>query len=195
MKKIDFREAVVLSGGGAKGAYEVGVMKTLFNGKSKSTAGEKINPGTFTGTSVGSFNAAVMVSHSEEHSSKAVEHLEEIWLNEIADRSENRGNGVFRFRGVPSGVFNPAFMTKHPLLPVGELIEDSASLSGDWFKRVLDFSVSDESFSRKVMEFVNISSMISLDPYHRLLKKHLHVEEIQESKRALRIAATKWKTG
>lgn len=195
MNKIDFQQAVVLSGGGAKGAYEVGVMKTLFNGKSKSTARRKINPGIFSGTSVGSFNAAVMVSHSEDHSSKAVQHLEQIWLDEIADRSENGGNGVFRFRGVPSGAFNPGFMVKNPLVPVGEMIEDTASLAGDWLKRMWDFSFLDEPFSRKVMEFVNISSVISLDPFHRLLKKHLHVEEIQGSKRALRIATTKWKTG
>ena len=67
--------ALVQSGGGASGAYAVGVMKALFNGESPSTknkeagpeaAPERLNPDIFTGTSVGSFNATYMASKVSE---------------------------------------------------------------------------------------------------------------------------------
>ena len=47
--------AVVLSGGGAYGAYEVGVMKALLGGEMKGAGYRPLDPEVFTGTSVGSF--------------------------------------------------------------------------------------------------------------------------------------------
>jgi len=48
--------AVVLSGGGATGAYEVGVLKALYGGKSRVTQFKPLDPDIFSGTSIGSFN-------------------------------------------------------------------------------------------------------------------------------------------
>jgi NTE family protein len=47
--------ALVLSGGGAYGAFSVGVIKALFAGRSPSTGYQPLQPGIFTGTSVGAF--------------------------------------------------------------------------------------------------------------------------------------------
>ena len=55
------RHAVVLSGGGADGAYEVGVVRALVSGRAAACAGGPIVPEVWTGTSIGSLNAAFLV--------------------------------------------------------------------------------------------------------------------------------------
>ncbi len=61
------RIAIVLSGGGARGAYEIGVLKALQN--------HKIEPDVYCGTSVGSFNCAMAVS------GRSLTEMEDVWLN------------------------------------------------------------------------------------------------------------------
>jgi NTE family protein len=77
------KTAMVLSGGGANGAYEVGVLKALCTGKSKVTQFQPLNPDIFSGTSIGSFNAAVLVSRAAEQDHCAAEYLEKLWLDVI----------------------------------------------------------------------------------------------------------------
>ena len=55
------KHAIVLSGGGAYGAFEIGVMKVLFSGRSPSTRYTPVQADILTGTSVGAFNAAMIV--------------------------------------------------------------------------------------------------------------------------------------
>ena len=52
----DKTRAVVLSGGGANGAYEAGCLKAIFGGHSPATGKQPVEADIFTGTSVGSFN-------------------------------------------------------------------------------------------------------------------------------------------
>ena len=61
------RVAVVLSGGGARGAYEVGVLKALRKAN--------IEPAIYCGTSVGSFNCAMAAS------GKGLAQMEDVWLS------------------------------------------------------------------------------------------------------------------
>ena len=60
------KEALILSSGGANGAYEVGVMRGLFSGESPATGYLPLDPDVFKGSSIGALNAAVMVSQLEE---------------------------------------------------------------------------------------------------------------------------------
>ena len=69
------KNAVILSGGGANGAYEVGVLKALFRGESASTNHRPLKPEIFAGTSIGAFNAALIVSLLVSESSEAVDQL------------------------------------------------------------------------------------------------------------------------
>jgi len=59
--------AVMLSGGGAKGAYEVGALKALRK--------HKVEPEIYCGTSVGSFNCAMAVS------GRMLEEMEDVWVS------------------------------------------------------------------------------------------------------------------
>ena len=62
--------ALVLTGGGAKGAFQAGVMKELF---------KKIIPDVFIGTSIGAFNSAIILG--SEDLEKNAEKLEKYWMN------------------------------------------------------------------------------------------------------------------
>ena len=74
------KKALVLSGGGADGAYAVGVLKALINGRSPATSYRPLDPDILTGTSCGAYNAAVLVSQWDEFGSASAGNLETIWL-------------------------------------------------------------------------------------------------------------------
>ena len=56
--------ALVLSGGGARGAYEVGVLRYIL-GKLAPGLGERARPRIFCGTSVGAINACAIAAHHD----------------------------------------------------------------------------------------------------------------------------------
>src|SRR5436190_22646786 len=56
--------AFVLSGGGARGAYEVGVLRYIL-GKLTPRLGDSARPRIFSGTSVGAINACAVASHHD----------------------------------------------------------------------------------------------------------------------------------
>jgi predicted acylesterase/phospholipase RssA len=104
MGKVDSNkpiDAMVLSGGGAFGAYEVGIMKGLFETGA-------IDPNVFSGTSVGSWNAVVMCAASPAQA--AIRQLESLWMTEIVQNRETGANGVYRVR------FNPLELVKFQAL-------------------------------------------------------------------------------
>src|SRR5690242_12761877 len=87
------RTALVLSGGGAYGAFAVGVLKALSAGRSPATGYRPLQANIFIGTSVGAFNAALMVNGREQDSLEAALQLEDIWLNRVAEKPGGCGNG------------------------------------------------------------------------------------------------------
>src|SRR5690349_673355 len=82
MEDMNNKTAVVMSGGGGYGAYEVGVLKVLLGEK-------KIAPGIVTGTSAGAFNACARNTWSRSGC--------ETWQ---ADRGRTECTGFGRTRGI-----------------------------------------------------------------------------------------------
>ena len=84
----DKQRALVLQGGGALGAYEVGVLKVLCKKLTESIGNERTDMPLFdivAGSSIGAMNAAVLLSNVvNRHKTwdKAVEMLEDLWMNE-----------------------------------------------------------------------------------------------------------------
>lgn len=76
--------AVVLSGGGARGAYEVGVLSYLFD---EFRATQRMPPPVdiICGTSVGAINSAYLAA-SMANSSEGVRHLVDLWVSLEIDR-------------------------------------------------------------------------------------------------------------
>ncbi|HYS09266.1 MAG TPA: patatin-like phospholipase family protein [Myxococcales bacterium] len=64
MAEPDSPLALVLSGGGARGAYEVGVLRYVL-GKLSPRLGEHARPRIFSGTSVGAINACAIAAHHD----------------------------------------------------------------------------------------------------------------------------------
>lgn len=85
--KLDINKsyAIALEGGGAKGAYEVGVWKAL------DEAGIKFN--AVAGTSVGALNGAMMTMGDLEG---AIDAWNNIRLTDIVDVNESRADGLLR---------------------------------------------------------------------------------------------------
>src|SRR5262252_5790761 len=90
------KHAVILSGGGANGAYEIGVMKALFAGLSPATNYQPLEPDIFVGTSVGSCNAAFLVAQWATYNTLSIANLERIWLDNVSSNGQKCDNGVFR---------------------------------------------------------------------------------------------------
>ena len=83
----DRQRALVLQGGGALGAYEVGVLKVLCDTSPKTRKRWKEGPlfDIIVGTSMGAMNAAVLVGNVVNRNKtweKAVDQLENFWTNE-----------------------------------------------------------------------------------------------------------------
>ena len=64
MKDPDSPLGLVLSGGGARGAYEIGVLRYVL-GKLAPRLGDPARPRIFSGTSVGAINACALAAHSD----------------------------------------------------------------------------------------------------------------------------------
>lgn len=196
MSKNGNHQAVILSGGGANGAYEVGVLKALFAGKSPATKGRPIDPRTFTGTSIGSFNASYLVSQWDEYGSSAITQLERVWLERMAEGSDSAGNGAFRFRYDPLEAANPRAYVPNPAQPFTQFLSDSLFLAWDGLQRAVDFTTSQgQSFAERLTGFLNFSSFVSNQPWRETIRSEVQFENIRATQVKLRVAATDWAAG
>ena len=87
MADADSPLALVLSGGGARGAYEVGVLRYIL-GKLTPRLGDSARPRIFSGTSVGAINACAVAAHHD---------LPDFAVGQLGDRWRDLGlEQVFR---------------------------------------------------------------------------------------------------
>ncbi len=194
------KRAVVLSGGGANGAYEAGVLKVLFSGDSDATGKEKepIEVDLFTGTSVGSFNAGILVSRTAkgETCEQAANELEKLWIERLAQQPDGCDNGVFRIRADFLDYFNPKCVIDDPTRPFRELAEDSVFFAKETFRRTMHFLKSDEPIAKRSLEFLDLSNALCTTPLHDLVSEIIDVEAILSSEaKDLFVIATNWNEG
>jgi len=195
MSRFDHKAAVVLSGGGAYGAFEIGVLKALCNGECPSTSHKSLDASIFSGTSVGSFNASAMCMTPGASASAAIDRLEQIWFEKVADRgSESEGNGVFRLRGNP--VRSLDLSISSPARALIECASDAGFFAEDLLQRFASFTTNKGSIPHRAMGFVDLSSFLSIDPFRRTLSECLNLEGIRTNKeKELFVVATNWGTG
>ena len=194
MSQSASQTAIVLSGGGAYGAFALGVMKVLFAGRSPATNYQPLEADLFVGTSVGAFNAAVMAGHQNESSLQTVQHLQDIWLTRIAEGPDTCGNGILRLRGDPIEYLNPNCY-REPSRLVAEFGSDLLTFSGYFLARSANFFASSGPLLDRALSLVNIASFVDSSPFHRLLRDVIVEEDIRLSSKRLCIAATNWVTG
>lgn len=186
--------AMVLSGGGAYGAFAVGVLKVLCAGRSPATHYQPLNPGIFTGTSVGSFNAALMVGSQAKSPLDAALDLESIWFNHVASAPGKCGNGIFRLRGNPLTFISPACL-RSPATLAADASGDSLVFSEYLLTRSANFLASSSPLSDRLLQTVDFGSFMDLAPFRDLLHQVIDEQSIFSSPRKLAIIATDWLTG
>jgi predicted acylesterase/phospholipase RssA len=190
------KHAVILSGGGANGAYEVGVLKALFAGKSSATTREPLDPDIFVGTSVGAYNAAFLVSGWNDYGTAVIASLEQTWLDYISSSRESPDNGVFRIRDDPREFLNPVSFILDPLQPFNHLIGDSAALAWNGLQRVVNLvSAQERPLLERVVELFDFTSFVSLEPFRQTLNDTIVFDKIRDSSKQLMIIATHWNMG
>jgi len=172
-------QAITLSGGGAYGAFEVGVLKALMGGHAPVTDGELLDPKIYTGTSAGAFNAAILLSSEAEDPKGRIDFLERIWLEQVCDSPHRDGNGVYHIRGDVRRYLEPAWLARNPAGPFQQAIQDAGFFASDMLKRATAFAASREPLERRTLELFDLSSLISTDPFHELIKRTVVIERIR----------------
>ena len=188
------RRALILSGGGAYGAFAIGILKVLAAGRCPSTRYEPLNADIYTGTSVGAFNAALMVSRSEQGTLEAALSLEDVWVNRVAEGPGRCGNGVFRVRGDPLVYFDVKCL-RSPVSLAGELVTDTLATSRYILGRTANFLASSAPLANRAIQTLNLGSFIDPTPFHDLLRDVIHDDKIRQSPIDFRAIATNWITG
>ncbi|HEV7517606.1 MAG TPA: patatin-like phospholipase family protein, partial [Thermoanaerobaculia bacterium] len=193
-RQADRESAIILSGGGAKGAYSVGVMKAILSGASPSTFYQPLDPAVYTGSSVGAYNAAIMGSQPGKSPVAAVEQLEKLWRGPIAEGPGDCGNGIFRLRGLPVQGFEPGCFRN----PVGNLLAlgyDALFLGRSAADRMGRFVDSDLPLAGRFMESFDLSAFFDPQPLYELVETTVSRPGLQQSGKRVAVAASNWQTG
>lgn len=186
--------AIVLSGGGAKGAYELGVMRALFEGASPSTRHRPVEAQIFTGTSVGAYNSAFLASQAGVPCLEALDRLEWIWRRRIANTPETCGNGVYRVRGLPFQGLDPSCLER-PVDTLAEWARDGLFFANYAFVRGLNLLTSQAPLRARLAETVDVAAFFSTRPFESLVNETIDLDAVRRSDRRLTIATSNWRDG
>src|SRR5260370_4415503 len=184
--------ALVRSGGGAKGAYEVGVMKALFAGASAATGHRPLTVQVYTGTSVGAYNAAFMASQTEVTDVVAAGLLEDIWRERIADHPGGCGNGVFRLRATPLQLAQPGCW-RNPLQLAADTARDAVFWTRYALTRGAELAQSQDPILERLLDTVDLAALFSREPLRSLIADTIDLGRLRASPKTLTILASDWK--
>lgn len=185
---------IVLSGGGAFAAYEVGVVRAILTGETAGTGYKVLDPGIVTGTSAGALNAALLTSRLDSGVVDALDFLDHVWLQELSSKPPLGDNGVFRFRADPMRLLNPMLL-RDPLQSFTNLASDGISLARTMIRRGANFALSTGKLGTRAMGLMDMAALIAADALPETLKRVLDLRGLEKSKREIRVTAANWTTG
>lgn len=189
------RTAMVLSSGGARGAYGVGVMKALLTGASPATGFRALDPDIYTGTSVGAFSAAVMASQPGRSAAASIRRLEALWRQRIAIAPGGCDSGAFRLRGLPAQELHPQCF-----IPTAERL---ALFAHDWAylsREIVDgarrfASLSNLPLPGRILEVTDLTAIFDPSPLAALIREAVSRDALAASGKELAVVASRWKQG
>ena len=184
-------QGLVLSGGGARGAYEIGVMKALFEGAIPGRRSPDVR--VFTGTSVGAFNAAFLAQQSGP-ALESVRLLEEIWRDRIANTARSCGNGVYRLRADPTRILDPGCLSD-PLRLLAEFGRDAAFWGGYALTYGAQLLTSEAPLRVRVLESFDLTALFSRSPLEALVRDTIDLGRLRASGNALAVVTSDWRNG
>jgi NTE family protein len=184
----------VLSGGGARAAFEVGVLKTIY-GNGCPAARKQNPPEVFCGSGAGAFNAAVLTSRLPGQSPSPIGYLESLWADEIPREGLSRNNRVYRKRLDSRQFFDLPYMWRRPFKSWVQYCRDLGFLAPELARRTW-----------KALTKMQFGSWLDLTIWHdtspmlRLISESISLEIIRDGEsdqpqRALRVVATERGTG
>lgn len=179
----------VLSGGGARAAYEVGVLKSICAGKCPAApAGNPVE--VFCGTGAGAFNAAVITSRLPGQSPAPLEYLESLWADEIPREGLARNNRVYRKRLDTRQFFDLRYMWRRPMKSWVQYFGDLGFLFPELRRRTWKALV-----RRNFSSWLNLAIWHDTSPMKRLISESVSLETIRDGEndrpqRLLRVVAT-----
>jgi NTE family protein len=186
------RHALVLSGGGARGAYEIGVIKALCQGRSR-VLKDAHRVSIFTGTSVGAYNASFLAQ--QERGIAATGLLEALWRDRIAGTLERCGNGVYRLRSDPFRFADPGCL-RQPLQLLGEVGRDAVfwgRYAAEYGSRLLFGS--DSPFLVRLFESFDLAALFSREPLGTLIAETIDLGRLRATANELAVVASDWRNG
>ena len=186
-----------MSSGGSRGAYEVGVLKALCEGKSPSTGYKPLAPDIFKGSSIGAFNSAFMVSEMcKTDCLTAIDRLRQIWTEKLADPPGPQGNGAYRYRANPLEFLDPRSYVSNLPSTLKHLLGDGLFLTREAIDRVSDaLKHPKEPLPSKIVRLVDLSAFISNEPYLELIESTIDFARVRTADIDLVISATNWDKG
>lgn len=185
---------LILSGGGANGAYEVGLTRALLEGASPSTLYRPLQPTIFTGTSVGAYNAAMLASQPVSQLRETALYLERIWRERIADTSVNCGNGVFRIRADPFQFLDVGCL-RNPAQLAQNLLRDATALTAFGAIKGAELLTSNAPLESRLLNLFDLDALVSESPLQRLIHETIDLQGIAATSSQLTVATTDWKHG
>lgn len=186
---------LVLSGGGARAAYEVGVLKALLTGKSPATNHTPLDFDVVAGTSAGSLNACLLLSAMHDGPAAAASYMEDVWLNDFGLVPGGCNNRMFRVRANPAHFLHPACWLPNPFTSLSLLAQDGVFLTREVVKRGANLIFANEQLSQKVIELIDFSSLVSTDAFEAVLASRVNLGNIRSSQKILNISCTDWRAG
>ena len=169
-------------------------MKALTRGASPVSDFRALEFGAFSGTSVGAYNATFMASRHAIGGQRAVEELEGVWRERIANTPSSCGNGVFRIRGAPFQFLDPSCLL-HPLQNALALARDAVPLSEAFLAQGARFATSDQTIQVRVLETIDIAAFISVSPLDSLVADTIDVGALGAAAGRVAVVASDWKAG
>ena len=185
----------MLSGGGARAAYEVGVLKAMYNGKCAAAEGTPA-PEIFCGTGAGGFNAAVIASRLPNQFPSPIEYLESLWADEIPREGRMRNNRVYRKRLDTLQFFDVPFMWRRPLKSWVLYFGDLGLLLPELASRTMK-----ALFQGNFSSWLDLSIWREISPMQGLISESVNLGVIRDGEmgpgpaRVLRVIATEKGTG
>jgi len=189
------KSAIILSGGGAYGAYEIGVLKALLTGQSPTTNFQPLVPDIVSGTSVGAYNSTCLVARLGSGGAGTAHDLEQLWLERVSGGRRNQGNGVFRLRLDPVEYVQPAFSVGGPLWPLKAAALDTAYFTAQLMARTVSAMRSPGSPLSRAVQEIDLSASFDTAPFHELIRATIDFDAVYRSPIELSIFATAWRTG
>lgn len=195
MSEAGCKHAIILSGGGAYGAYEVGVLKALLTGQSPTTGYQPLVPDIVCGTSVGAYNSTCLVARLGAGGARAASELEQLWLERIAGGKGACGNGVYRIRLDVAEYVQPACYVPDPLRPLMATALDTAYFTAQLAVRTVSALRSQGPLLARATQEIDLSAIFDTEPFHQLIRDSIDFDAVHRSPIALSITSTVWRTG